>query len=228
MSPQRQEELTELLEQVLNLPPVVTMKPEARLKRVHYDWLAAGEHTQRTVALLSQQLRRFLDDQAWLENRRIMEILHSIETIALSIRESAPDGPFMEIADTAADIELPMERPLFSPPHKPVIADTELLVGNDILDMAALYTLTVIDKWELAANIRQALQTRSQVSLPELLVEYPLQHGLAELIAYVQLASESSRAVITDRESDLVEWQAENGAFRRARLPKIIFARETA
>jgi hypothetical protein len=33
------------------------------LKRVHYDWLEAGEHTQRTVALLSQELRRFLDDQ---------------------------------------------------------------------------------------------------------------------------------------------------------------------
>jgi hypothetical protein len=36
---------------------------------VHHDWLEAGEHTQRTVAQLSQQLRRFLDDRAFLENR---------------------------------------------------------------------------------------------------------------------------------------------------------------
>ena len=71
MSQSRQEELTALLERVLALPPVAAMSPDKRLRRVHYDWLQAGEHAQRTVALLSQQLRRFLDDQAWLENRRI-------------------------------------------------------------------------------------------------------------------------------------------------------------
>lgn len=68
MSGTRQEELTRLLEHVLSLRPVAELKPDARTRRVHYDWLEAGEHTQRTVAQLSQQLRRFLDDQAWLEN----------------------------------------------------------------------------------------------------------------------------------------------------------------
>jgi hypothetical protein len=55
---------------------------------VHHDWLEAGEHTQRTVAQLSQQLRRFLDDRAFLENRRILDLLHGIESKALALRES--------------------------------------------------------------------------------------------------------------------------------------------
>jgi hypothetical protein len=75
---------------------------------VHYDWLAAGELTQRMVAQLSQQLRRFLDDLAWPENRRIMEILHGIEAKALVLRDSATPDAFMEMADTAASVELPM------------------------------------------------------------------------------------------------------------------------
>lgn len=54
MSQSRQEELTRLLEQVLSLPPILAMRPETRLQRIHYDWLAAGEHTQRTVAKLFQ------------------------------------------------------------------------------------------------------------------------------------------------------------------------------
>jgi len=41
---------------------------------------------------LSQQLRRFLDDQAWLGNRRIMDILHEIEAKALTVREIPPGG----------------------------------------------------------------------------------------------------------------------------------------
>jgi hypothetical protein len=92
MSSRRQEELTALLERVLTLPAVAELRPDARTRRVHYDWLEAGEHTQRTVAQLSQQLRRFLDDQAWLENRRIMDILHGIEAKALALRETPPAG----------------------------------------------------------------------------------------------------------------------------------------
>jgi len=95
MSSSRQEELSALLDRVLSLPPVAELKPDARTRRVHYDWLEAGEHTQRTVAQLSQQLRRFLDDQAWLENRRIMDILHGIEAKALALRDAPPAGEVM-------------------------------------------------------------------------------------------------------------------------------------
>ncbi len=59
MSSRRQEELTELLERVLALEVIADLQPDSRTRRVHYDWLEAGEHTQRTVAQLSQQLRRF-------------------------------------------------------------------------------------------------------------------------------------------------------------------------
>jgi hypothetical protein len=79
---------------------VAELRPDARTRRVHYDWLEAGEHTQRTVAYLSQQLRRFLDDQAWLENRRIMDILRGIEAKALAVRDSPPTGEVMTIADS--------------------------------------------------------------------------------------------------------------------------------
>src|SRR5674476_322375 len=111
MSQQRQEELTQLLERVLALPPVLALAPDLRLKRVHYDWLEAGEHAQATVALLSQQLRRFLDDQTWLENRRIMDILRGIEARTVALRSTPPSGNFMVVDDINTSLELPMERP---------------------------------------------------------------------------------------------------------------------
>jgi Protein of unknown function (DUF3375) len=87
MSQARQEQMTERLQQVLAQSAIVELAPDRRLRRVHYDWLEAGEHTQRTVALLSSQLRRFLDDTAWHEDRRIIELLHSIEANALALRD---------------------------------------------------------------------------------------------------------------------------------------------
>lgn len=229
MSSSRQEELSALLERVLTLPPVAALKPDARTRRVHYDWLEAGEHTQRTVAQLSQQLRRFLDDQAWLENRRIMDILHGIEAKALTLRESSPAGEVMSIANTAASIELPMERPLYTPAIKPLIADIELESGEVEVDAAALYAQIVIDKALLERHIRHALQDRSQVTLGELCAMQPLKHGLAELVAYLQLASDTFKTVVDEAVVEAIVWERagpDGQEYKKlAHLPRVIFVR---
>jgi flagellar motility protein MotE (MotC chaperone) len=225
MSQSRQEELTRLLEEVLSLPPIVAMRPETRLQRVHYDWLEAGEHTQRTVAKLSEQLRRFLDDQAWLENRRIMDILQRIEHHALALQEAIPSGDFMPLAETAATIELPLERPLYRPPLKPHIAGIALDEGDAEIDTAVLYAQVVVDRTELIRNLRQELQGRSQISLGEVVTRHPLRHGLAELVVYLQLASEWPRTAVDDEVEEEVRWQTESGLTRQATLPRIILLR---
>jgi hypothetical protein len=229
MSSRRQEELSALLERVLILPPIAELKPDARTRRVHYDWLEAGEHTQRMVAQLSQQLRRFLDDQVWLENRRIMDILHGIEAKALALRDSPPPGEVMSIADTAADIELPMERPLYTPAIKPLIVDIELESGDAEVDATALYSQVVIDKAQLARHIRQALQDRPQITLHELCEIQPLQQGLAELVAYLQLASDSFTSVVDEEVAETIVWSRKGPDgqeyAKQARLPRVIFVR---
>jgi len=229
MSSSRQEELSALLERVLTLPPVAELKPDARTRRVHYDWLEAGEHTQRMVAQLSQQLRRFLDDQAWLENRRIMDILHGIEAKALALRESLPTGEVMDIADIATDIELPMERPLYTPAIKPLIADIALESGDTEVDTAALYSQVVIDKAQLVRHIRKALQERSQITLRELCDMHPLQHGLAELVAYLQLAGDAFKSVVDEEVVEIIAWNRKGPDdleyAKQARLPRVIFVR---
>ena len=225
MSRDRQDELSALLERVLQLEPVASLKPDARFRRVHYDWLEAGEQTQRTVALLSQQLRRFLDDQAFLENRRIMDILRGIEAGALAVRAQPPVGEFMTIDDTAPDVELPMERPLHAPPLKLALHSARIDAGDEDLDAAALYAQFVVDKAALAQHVRRCLQQRSQVTLAEVLASRPLQQGLAELVAYLSLAAEPGRAVIDDSVQEQVTWQAPAGARKSATLPRVIFTR---
>lgn len=229
MSSRRQEELTSLLERVLSLAPVAELKPDARVRRVHYDWLAAGEHTQRTVAQLSQQLRRFLDDQAWLENRRIMDILHGIEAKALALRSAPPPGEIMSVADSGADIELPMERPLYTPTVKPIIADLDLSTGDPEVDAGLLYSQVVIDKTLLSRHIRQSLQGQRQVTLKELCQSRPLEHGLAELVAYLQLAGDGFRSVVDESQDETISWTAQSAdgqpLTRAARLPRVIFVR---
>lgn len=225
MSPARQEELSALLESVFGLSAVQSLAPDGRLRRVHYDWLEAGEHTQRTVALLSMQLRRFLDNQAWLENRRIMELLRGIEAKTLAVRETPPAGEFMELDEASSSIELPMERPLYSSPIRPVIADQILLDGETDVATDALFGQVVVDKARLAGWIRQSLQEKLQVTLSELVERHPLEQGLAELVAYLSLASEDGRAMFDEDSPESVVWLDAAGKRRQATLPRVIFVR---
>ncbi len=225
MAPARQEELSNLLESAFGLEAVQALAPDGRLKRVHYDWLAAGEHTQRTVALLSMQLRRFLDDQAWLENRRIMEVLHGIETQALAVREAPPTGHFMELDEAAPGIELPMERPLYTPPIRPIISQQIVLEGEEDIETAALFGQVVVDKTRLAGWIRQSLQEQTQITLGELVRQHPLEHGLAELVAWLSLASEDRKSVFEEDVRESVAWLDAAGKPRQATLPRVSFVR---
>lgn len=237
MSSQRQEELSERLDQVLALPAVAALKPEPRTRRVHHDWLEAGEHTQRTVAQLSQQLRRFLDDRAFLENRRILDLLHGIETKALALRDAIPTEMVMHLDDMGADITLPLERPLFTPNAKPRLTDLVLDAEEEDIDTAGLFNQIVVDKARLRATIARALRHEHQVSLRKLLDDEPLQHGLAELVAYLELAhagntpgeADGVHAVVDEAVEEPIHWRAFDAGGvpieRRARMPRVIYTR---
>lgn len=225
MSPERQEELSELLEHVFALPAIESLEADPRLKRVHYDWLEAGEQTQRTVARLSQQLRRYLDDRAFLENKRIMQLLHEIEASALAVRDVLPQGGFMAVDEPATTIHMPMERPMYSAPVKPLIT-AEVRVGDEAhIDAEALFDQVVVDKARLAANIRRLLAVRHQITLREITLEHPIQEGLAEVVTYLCLAANDDNAVFDEAAADCIAWQDESGRRRAARLPRVIFNR---
>ena len=225
MSPRRQEELSELLARVFALEPVRNLAPDRRFLRLHHDWLTAGEVTQRTVARLSAELRRYLDDKAWLENRRIMEILRETEARALQVRDRQPGGPFMELDEAAPDVRLVMDRPLFSPPLKPQLDAILQLPSADDIPADALFDRVYVDKERLASRIRRLLQRRAQVSLAEVVTEHPVEHGLAELVSYLSLASDDPAAIIDEQRRETIVWTDAEGRRRRASVPLVIFAR---
>ncbi|MGK5081596.1 DUF3375 domain-containing protein [Janthinobacterium sp. HLX7-2] len=223
MSPSRQDELTALLNAVLALDPVRELAPDSRLSRIHYDWLEAGEVTQRTVARLSEQLRRYLDDQAWLENRRIMQLIRDIEKKALGARGAIEQSSFIEIDAAAPNVTLPMDRTLFSPPFKPTILQRVLDESNEVIPSDALFEQVYVDRMKLAANIRQALQNSKQISLASLLADYPLQQGLAELATYFSLATQELPSAIDDTQEETIRWIDAHGRVRQVTFPLLIF-----
>lgn len=222
LSPQRQAELSDLLDRVQRLEAIDDRDP--RMRRIHHDWLDAGEQTQATVRMLSDQLRRFLDDQAWLENRRVMDLLHSIEATALRLRDHGPPPLSFEIDGTAPALALPMERPLYTPAARTPI-DSSVDAPDGDADPAVLFDQVHVDRAALATEVRRALQHKGQVGLPELIRDRPLEHGLAELVGYLSLHDDAFAVVFDDSARDRVSWRDSDGRERVASLPRVSYVR---
>jgi hypothetical protein len=100
-----------------------------------------------------------------------------------------------------------------------------LLEGNGDVPFDALFEQVYVDKARLAANIRRALQADGQISLADLAAAHPLEEGLAELVTYLSLATESRNAVIDDGHKQTLAWTDKAGKRREATLPLVIFSR---
>jgi cell division protein ZapA (FtsZ GTPase activity inhibitor) len=224
MSPQLRHELQDLLQRATNIEALAKTDMQA-VANLHQDWLPAVEQTQATVRQLSQQMRRLLDDKVFLENKRIMQLIRSIESGALGTREAPPSGAFMEIDAPSVDVVLPFERPLYEPSRKVLVDDAVETADDADVDASALFGQFFVDKERLRANIDAILAEAEQTTLAEITAAYPLSQGLAEVVAYYQLATESDWATINPEQSQRLSWQLPDGSIREATIEQIIFGR---
>ena len=227
MSPESRRKLQDLLERATQIEALASTDNLHAVTNLHQDWLPAVEQTQGTVRQLSQQMRRLLDDKVFLENKRIMQLIRSVESGALATREHPPSGDFIAIDGPQVDITLPFERPLYEPSRRVMVEDQIETADDADVDAGALFSQFHVDKERLKANIDAVLAEAGaeQATLADITKKHPVEQGLAEIVAYYQLATESDWATISADAEQHITWQLDDGSIREATLEQIIFGR---
>lgn len=223
LSSDRRAELTELLRGLEQIEAIA--EHDERLARIHFDWIDASERTQATVRLLSEQLRRFLDDQVWLENRRVFDLLRSIEAKALQVRDLAAPEVEMELDDPKVTVILPMERPLHRQTRSTALDSGPVEQGEHDFDSSALLDQIFVDREALVQRVLGSLGRRDQIALAEVVAGQPLEHGLAELIGYLSLREPGLEVVFDEDGRAQIAWRSGEGD-RVADLPRVTFTRQ--
>ena len=226
MSPLRQDELQNWLRAVHELPPVHELASDDFIHRIPHLLLDAGEKVHGTVAQLVEQLRRYVDDQAQLENRRILDLIRQIEGHAVALKPALPRDPaFVAIDEMAPQFTLPLCRALYRPPRHPVLQSGAVETGEAVLDLSALFAQSAVDEQALRAHIDELLRGRAQVTLAEVTSAFPPEHGLSEIVAYLRMAANDRSATVDDTVTELVDLPAHaDKPGKRVRLPRVIFA----
>ena len=249
MSTDRQEELEQLTTTALEHESLRNIDDANFLRYIGYSLLDAGQKVFQTNAQLVEQLRKYLADQTWLENKRILALVRDIEKSSLALKGGDDEAflpavqrqelprHFFHIDQPKVDVRLIMEQKLFSPKRKIKLTQNPIEELEADVDVSILYEQQWVDEAQLHKNIRRLLQTRQQVSLSDVLEEYPLEQGLAELVAYLNIATKRKHTVIDETEIEqlaLTQRDEEQStashelliqAQRIAHIPKIIFTR---
>ncbi len=151
-----------------------------------------------------------------------------IEQAALQLRDAEVSRRtfLMDIPEIGVDFPLAMTQRLFVIPSVPVINSDGITIGTGSeADMDMLFSQQFIDKEKLLNNIQSALQKQPQISLCQLLDNYPLEYGVAELVTYFDLAHTGGRHVVDESVNDEIVVKRQDGSMQLVKMFRVIFVR---
>jgi hypothetical protein len=227
MSQAKQDELDDLIELIIHLPEIQEIKKDDTLDGLKSHLIEAGERVNITNHILVEQLRKYLDDRIYLENKRVIEIIKDIKTTAVQIKNNPPSNKDIITILGRPHIDMIMERPLWNVSVSPELKKTDLEDGTSTLvDTEQLYSQFDIDPEELRTRINEFLVKNSQFSLKTLIEKYPVEWGLAEILIYVDIALKTDKAFINeDIYERMILWNKVSNRYFEIQLPQIIICR---
>ncbi|WP_327258045.1 DUF3375 domain-containing protein [Streptomyces sp. NBC_01244] len=227
LSPRRQQELRELLQQVTQLPQLEG-RTDRTLLKVPFAWLEAAENTQDTVRQLTEQLRRFLVDRSRAEDQRVLALVRSVQRHVTALGDMA-DLPGMELEMPQAGIALPMERRLYMPVER-VELDTTVQGPSDDTeaDLTELFAGIHVDTELLAGHVLDAVAAspHGQAALAAVVEDHPLTLGLAELLGYFRIQHPDLDVSVDPGHTDVLVYPRVGApGHARAEVPHVMFVR---
>jgi hypothetical protein len=226
LTSEKNEKLEELGEKLYEIEAVAEADRDRRLANFKYDLVLSAHQVQIVVNRLIEQLRRFIDERAWLENRRVLELVGSIEKRALAMRELPKEREFMSVARPGIELALPLGRHMYEVREEGSFRAELKKQRVDIDIRDALFDRYWVDETQLHRNIVELLQHHSQISLKEIVDVYPVRKGVAEIVGYLSLATTLSIGYINESAKEELEVEDVDGGELLVRVPKILFIRE--
>jgi hypothetical protein len=188
----RKEQFQEMVRQVYMLPDLTGIaRPELTLRRFIWNMVDAAQKVRDQNNRLIEQLRRLLDSRALQESRRVRELIDHVKRAAIQRSENPPlERDFFHIGEDKTLVQLPMDREFWKPAEPLQITPQALVIG-EASDFDALETLRnafYIDEGVLRNQIETLLDFSDSATLQQVLAQYPLQKGIPELVAYLNIA----------------------------------------
>lgn len=222
MDERKQQEYIHLTEQLYQLlkEREIEHNNDRFLKNLKRYLHASGKKVIDANRRLSEKISRVLSEKNLLERKRAIELIGEIRELAYTLTDTRfkteifleiEYQPFLNLFDRWEITGEKEDRTEINYP------DAQDETSADV-DFTALFDQFAIDKKMLTLKIYQAMGSRTEITLKEVVDLYGTDGGLSEIVGYFSIASENSQHIILDETIDPV-WV--NG--RKINVPMIIY-----
>ena len=186
-----------------------------------------GGEVHDVLQHFARSLKAFVQSREFREQRRLHALLKEATQAALQAKERVRPNQTLEFALmlTSSRVRSASQWQLYDPAER--VADAAMAEEEpselSLDTVAELVRQSEIDFRTLRAHIRAALQQVSQVSVGQLLTDYPAEQGLGSVVGYVALGARHGE-LTTGTEN--VSWTGADEQRRTARVPALYFIRE--
>ena len=223
----KSEKLSTMLENLYSIDTINQISTDEKLKDTKYKLLKSGEKIYKVSAKLIEQLRRFVDDRVWIENKRVLELCKDIEKSAIEIKEDIPTKrDFFHIKGDRVQIDSIFEKTLYTPKELHVFQKTDKIAEVNI-DMESFYNIFFVDEELLKRNISAILLKNEQTTLEEIIKKYGVKKGVSELVGYISIAKNSDNVIVDNEHLSKIKIIDSDGIEKVINMPKIIFTKGT-
>ena len=203
------------------------IKDRRFLLRMTRTLLEQGGAVHEVLQTFARSLKHFVQSREYLEQRRLNQLLNDAQRAALTLKDEVKAAEALQYT-----LELTSSRlrslsqwtlhdpSLQAPPEGMQAGDAPSI---DLQSIGELVAQSEIDFRTLKANIRELLETRSQVSIGDVLEQYPASQGLGSVVGLIALGS---RHGIKADSQETVSWDGSDAVQRSARIPVFYFLRE--
>ncbi|MDI9364707.1 MAG: DUF3375 domain-containing protein [Flavobacterium sp.] len=228
LSHSKQEEFEKLISEVLNIPVVQEVQSENfSIANVRNNLIEAGDKTKKSTNSLLEQLRKYLEHKSFFENKRIYDnIQEALKIIGINADKDFTKLELMQL-DEVINIDLIIDRPLFTPPEKVKFANNNPEEGKNTGNNNPLFEQFEISIAELKSNIKVALKNKSHISFSDFVKAFEIKKGVAEIVAYVEIAAnEKNRHIVKEDQHDFIDIKnSKTNKNFRVKVPQIVFCK---
>lgn len=190
--------------------------------------LERGGHVHDVLQHFARSLKSFVQSRAYLEQRRLHQLLKDAQSEALKLRDHVHSNGQTGYTLALSSARLhSLARWRLKDPWASQVDGTVVQAGTAAITLEGIGELVAqseIDFRTLKRQVRVLLDENAQCSIAGVLERYPAGQGLGSVVGYVALGSRHGMPVPGHDES--VTWRGGDGCERHARIPLIYFLRD--
>lgn len=190
--------------------------------------LDRGGHVHDVLQHFARSLKGFVQSRAYLEQRRLHQLLKQAQTEALKLRDEVRSNEGIDYTLTLSSARLnSLSRWRLNDPRSSQVDGSIVRANGAAITLDSVGELVAqseIDFRTLKQRVRSMLAEHAQCSVGSVLERYPAEQGLGSVVGYIALGSRHGMPVPDRFES--VRWCGEDGHKRRARIPLMYFLKE--